>query len=251
MNTDFRGRVANTPLRLKHGLLPHGPGVAWPCNHPRPRGRKEGITMRVGIAVLATLALANAGCAESGVSDPLDGGGILTEAELVVEEDVTSSLAMTKLGDMECHFGKPLEMDEYNGLVYVSGGRPSSFIPSQIVDMWIRQTPEVFELPDDISWTCNPAELENSAQVELVAHDYFPDDIRNFRLVQLYDNPANFIPKWYLSYDVPVPVRGVFVKRMVLKLWDYARFNPLLDSVPVTVTACDHPGMKNQCINDL
>ena len=210
--------------------------------------------MKVGIAVLA---LALAGCVESGVSDFTAPGGVATEVATDVGESPVASIDDPDTLDTgDCHFGKPLEMDEYNGLVFLYEGRPAPN-GGQVVDMWLRSS-HVFELPDDISWTCNPEELEHSTTLalELAPHNDFPDDVAEFALERIVVDPVEFVGRWHLIYQVPVlndDLRGDWRKRMVLKLWDTGRFVPLLDSVPVTVTAClhSHPLIKHACIDAL
>ena len=77
-----------------------------------------------------------------------------------------------------------LEMDEYNGLLFVRGGRHLPLGRGQVVDMWLR-IPEVFELPDDISWTCVPPELEDEELIylELLPHNDHRDEVEHFHLV--------------------------------------------------------------------
>ncbi|MCY3942250.1 MAG: hypothetical protein OXG18_00565 [Gemmatimonadetes bacterium] len=211
--------------------------------------------MRVGTAVLVLML---AGCMGSEMSDPLASGGVTIGIEANIGAmglPVASIDEPDTLDSLDCHFGKPLEMDEYNGLVYLYGGRPG---PSggQVVDMWLR-IPEIIELPDDISWTCNPEEFEHSTTLalELAQHNEFPNDVLEFNLERIAVDPVEFIGRWHLIYQVPVlddDLRGNWKKRMVLKLWDTGRLiEPLLDSVPVTVTAClhPHPLVKHACID--
>ena len=162
----------------------------------------------------------------------------------------TTAQATADLAPGSCHFGNPVEIDEYNGLVYVHGGRHLLDSPGQVVDMWGLLT-ELIEMPDDISWTCNPEEMEHGLVPQLVAHDGFPDDIVGFSLVQIHDMD-HVIPEWYLAYRLPVTeedlVPEAFRKRMVLKLWNPHHMDSLADSVQVTVTACLDPAFKYECI---
>lgn len=207
--------------------------------------------MRIGIAVLVA-APVFAGCElGSEASDPLASAGALTEVEAGAEAMESLSGETADLNQGDCHFGDPLEMDEYNGIVYRTGGRPVPNGQGQVVDMWLR-IPEVFELPDDISWVCNPKELEDHIDIQLLPHDEYPDDVRGFRLVEIYDNTENLLPSWYLVYHLPDDdLRRPFVRRMMLRLWNTGRINPVVDLAPVTVTACQNPEEKNACIDEL
>jgi len=208
-------------------------------------------------AALPTLALAFilgvTACHDSATDHLTEPKGVPPAA--VPQGPATSVHAITDPESGSCHFGDPVEIDEYNGLVYLLGWRqvPGGLEGQQVVDMW-GVSPDFAEMPDDISWICNPEELEDEVELQLVAHDEYPDDIAGFSLVQIYDDIDNYIPSWYLAYRVVTPVGeddgGAFRKRMVLKLWDPGLADPLVDSVPVTVTGCFHPALKSHCIQN-
>ena len=204
-------------------------------------------------ALLSAFILGATACDDSPIDHLTEPTGLLPTSEPLPEGDATLAQAITDLDFGSCRFGDPVEIDEYNGLIYGSGGRwvPGPLLP-QIVDMWKLSIYFVGELPDDISWICNPFELEQAVELELAAHDDHPDDITHFGLVEIHDDVSSTLPSWYLAYQPPPGGESPndFRRKMVLKLWDLGNLFPLLDSVQVTVTACFHPAFKHQCIQN-
>lgn len=202
--------------------------------------------MRARIALAALPLAALLGCAEATENPASAGADMATPTAPLPEAPISADLELADL-DTECHFGSPDEVDEYNGLVYLTEG---NFQPltgmEQVVDMWGGDTPDFHkEMPDDISWTCNSAELLDNVGLELVAHNDYPDDIAGFRLRQLGTPASSRV--WFLTYTSD-PDDRAFRRQMVLKLWNVYREPPLLDSVPVTVASCLHRSFKSGCI---
>ena len=199
------------------------------------------------------LILGATACHDSAIDYLTEPTGLSPTAEPMPDGPGTSAQAITDQEPGSCHFGKPVEVDEYNGLIYGYGGRFVPNVQGQIVDLWV-VSPDLAEMPDDISWTCNPFELEDQVVLELAAHNDHPDDVTNFGLVQILDDIDSVIPSWYLAYQPPPAGETLnnFRRKMVLKLWNHGQLDSLVDSVQVTVTACfhPHPAFKQWCIQN-